>query len=345
MTEFHLWNLFPEELKPLFSVSGSRLADRLGIAAIADVVVSVLCGENIRNATELLTKRRIALLNIGLIAAYMENLNQDTQFVKTLIDSAHNRLLLGKPEPSEKLFLHWVMGLTQKTAVNVLRRDENAWKNYVLSLKDGVFQQSDDIRKMIGSVQNLKVLENTDEVLDWVFMIYLVTAIGSQTIAIRGSEKSLYGKFFEKLVLTGALNSLGFELVNEHEASPRMFWLSSSDEERESDATLMMNNNFIVKFDIGFINSGNPEIILDKVSRYAREIEDKGRRMHVKTIVVVDTIGKKSKIVEQATRIRASVIQMSLGYWPVQLGQILEELDDTYESPFDGMQEDTISAY
>src|SRR3990172_192510 len=101
----------------------------------------------------------------------------------------------------------------------------------------------------------------------------LIKTIGAQTLAIRGSEKSAYGKLFEKLVLGSLLHILGFK----HIAPPpqeyeKVFWLSSRNEKRESDATLLYELGQGVRFDIGFIGRGNPEISLDKVTRFEREI-------------------------------------------------------------------------
>jgi hypothetical protein len=69
------------------------------------------------------------------------------------------------------------------------------------------------------------------------------------------------------------LHILGFEYVTPppHKTS-RVFWLSSREERRESDATLLYEAGKGVRFDIGFIGRGNPEISLDKVSRFEREI-------------------------------------------------------------------------
>ena len=110
--------------------------------------------------------------------------------------------------------------------------------------------------------------------IDWDTILQIMTSIGAQTLAIRGSEKSTYGKLYERLILGVLLEILGFKLVNrENIKNPKkVFWLSSRDEKRESDATLLFEAGKGVRFDIGFIGRGNPEISLDKVSRFEREI-------------------------------------------------------------------------
>lgn len=183
-------------------------------------------------------------------------------------------------------------------------------------------------------------------------MLYLLNTIGAQTLAIRGSEKSLYGKFFEKLVLGTLLHILGFQHVPYSSGNDEpitqfsnVFWLSSQDRrDRESDATLLYSPGKGVRFDIGLIGSGNTEISLDKVSRYRREIELGSKQWFMGTIIIVDRIGPRSRIVELAKEIDGTIVQMSAGYWPRRVALTLERILG-YENPFDTMQETEVEAY
>jgi hypothetical protein len=160
--------------------------------------------------------------------------------------------------------------------------------------------------------------------VDWLFLTYLLNAIGAQTLTIRGSEKSAYGKLFERLILGSLLSILGFEfLTPPPQHFDGVFWLSSQGEKRESDATLLYEPGKGVRFDIGFISRGNPEISLDKVSRYEREIELGRSRFYMATIVLVDRIGKKSRIPALAEGIQGVIVQMSASYWPQQVARLL----------------------
>ena len=158
-------------------------------------------------------------------------------------------------------------------------------------------------------------------------MTYLLNTIGAQTLAIRGSEKSAYGKLFEKLVLGALLCLLGFKYVTPPpEEFKGVFWLSSREQKRESDATLLYDKGKGVRFDIGFIGRGNPEISLDKVTRFEREISF-GRSSHfyMATIILVDRIGKNSRIEQLAQVIGGNIVQMSASYWPQQVARVLHE--------------------
>ena len=80
-------------------------------------------------------------------------------------------------------------------------------------------------------------------------------------------------------------------------------------------STVLYKAGVGVRFDIGFIGPGNTEISLDKVSRFEKEMEH-GRQVHyMSTIIIVDRIGEKSRIVEMAKAINGDIVQMSMAYW------------------------------
>jgi hypothetical protein len=156
-------------------------------------------------------------------------------------------------------------------------------------------------------------------------MTYLLNTIGAQTLTIRGSEKSTIGKLFEKLVLGSLLSILGFQYVAPHQPGEKVFWLSSQNEKRESDATLLYEIGKGVRFDIGFIGRGNPEISLDKVTRFQQAEILQGIPFYMATIIIVDRIGRNSRIVEMARAVNGEIVQMSATFWPLQVATILHE--------------------
>jgi hypothetical protein len=170
-------------------------------------------------------------------------------------------------------------------------------------------------------------------------MTYLLNTIGAQTLTIRGSEKSTYGKLFEKFILGALLHVLGFQFVPAEQPEPlrRVFWLSSRGERRESDATLLYEAGKGIRFDIGFIGRGNTEISLDKVTRFEREVSLGRSRWYMATMIIVDRIGPNSRIEGMAREIDATIIQMSAGYWPQQVARELQRVLG-YEHPLAGME-------
>lgn len=167
-----------------------------------------------------------------------------------------------------------------------------------------------------------------------------LNAIGSETLTIRGSEKSSYGKLFEKLVLGSLLSILGFRYEASKEIGAGTFWLSTQEDKRESDATLLYELGKGVRFDIGFIGRGNPEISLDKVTRYGREEEIQGAHWYMATIIIVDRLGKNSRVERMARNVGGEIVQMSAAFWPQVVARLLEENLEGYKHELANMSED-----
>lgn len=321
---------FPEEAKDLLLVRGRDLLDTLGLPALRTVVSQVLCGVNIRNATETLTQRRISLLNAAMLQTYT-NLANDGMKSDQIIDAAYSEIRSRNTTAEEKIVLRWMLGLTAKQVQNVLRSNDEVWKQYVENLKVSLASSAEMTHDQYGAFP-LNGSKSARSDLDWGWGLSLLMAIGSQTLATRGSEKSLYGKFFEKMIMGSVLSVLGFELTNDSNLGEKSFMLSSTSK-RESDATAIWKLGEGVRFDIGFIGRGNPEITLDKVTRFERDFEISGVRTHLKTFIIVDVVGPKSGIIELAKRADGVIIQMSATDWVKTLGSELERALTGFKSP------------
>lgn len=330
---------FPDWARPLLTASGRDLLDRLGLPALRAVVTDVLLGENVRGATETLTRLRLSHLNAALLLTYARLLDDgiDPLAIPPLARTAHRRR--GASDDDRKV-LRWMLGLTNKQVENVLRSDDAAWDDYVADLG----QTLGDAATTADDRWGPSPLEFAGRPVSWEWLLSLLMAVGAQTLGIRGSEKSLYGKFFEKLVLGSVLSVLGFRLVGTERAEPRSFWLSTRGNKRESDATAIWARGQGVRFDIGFIGPGNPEITLDKTSRFERQIEIDGYDHFMHTFVIVDRVGARSRVPELAAQIGATVIQMSADDWVRTLGEGLAQTLDGYTSPLVGMDDQTYAA-
>lgn len=316
----------PSDLN-LLSASGSQLVTQIGLEVVRGVVLDILTGKNLRDSTEALTRRRIATLNLATLEMFIEGSARSEDFVKQLPHLAAELLTQGKLSKAERWLAQWILGLNDKAFQNVLRDDPAAIADY----RDRYIKICEEViaarEAQNGVLQGaLSIDGNRQAQVSWLWMTYLLNAIGAQALAIRGSEKSAYGKLFEKLVLGSLLHILGFEHVlpppQEYE---KVFWLSSRNEKRESDATLLYKLGQGARFDIGFIGRGNPEISLDKVTRFEREISLGRSKFFMATIILVDRIGANSRIEQMAKDVKGTIIQMSAGYWPRQVAQVLHE--------------------
>lgn len=319
----------PPDALELLKAKGNDLVQQIGIDVVRRVVLDVLSGKNLRDSTESLTRRRIATLNLGLLHLFLQGMLKFENFVDQLPVLATNILSQKGLDKSERWIAQWVLGLTDKGFQNILRDNPEALTQY----RDQFMQTCQEAilgyEQRYGALHgNLQLGSQTTSEINWPFFLFLFNAIGAQTLTIRGSEKSAYGKLFEKLILGSLLHILGFQhiLPNQIEELERVFWLSSQEERRESDATLLYEAGKGVRFDIGFIGRGNPEISLDKVTRFEREISLGRSQWYMATIIIVDRIGLNSRIERLAQGVSGTIVQMSSGYWPQQIAHILHQI-------------------
>ncbi len=323
----HLSELLSPSALELLSASGSELVQQIGLDVVRGVVLDILRGRNLRDSTEVLTRRRIAALNLATLNLFLSGSSLSDNFITRLPDLAQEILSRKRVDKAERWLAQWMLGLTDKAFQNVLRDDPQTLleyrERYVRTCQEVITAHTQEYGALQGQIQLSSGLKAQ---INWLWMTYLLNAIGAQTLAIRGSEKSAYGKLFEKLVLGSLLNILGFKhILPPPQEFEGVFWLSSRGERRESDATLLYKPGKGVRFDIGFIGRGNPEISLDKVTRFEREISLGHSTYYMATIILVDRIGANSRIEMLAQEVGGTIIQMSASYWPKQVAQVLHK--------------------
>lgn len=326
--------------------TGKELLDKVGHGAITNVVTSILCGGNVRALTEGLTQRRIFLLNASLLITYLKGLKTFENFDKNISSIITQELLKNKLKPEEKIFLQWFIGLTGKSFQNVLRSNPEIIEKHLTDYSARVYDTAKELEIEFGEITSTINIDSDNYLLKWPSLLQLFYALGTQTLAIRGSEKSMYGKLFEKLILGSVLSILGFEFINpdSNNKTKMVFWLSQRQNKRESDATILVKPGVGARFDLGFIGPGNTEISLDKVSRFEKEMEH-GRQLHyMSTIILVDRIGEGSRIMELAHNINGCVIQMSMTYWVKEVATILNSKLG-FNHPILKMSDDETIAY
>ncbi len=325
-------DLFPTRSRILLTGGGKQFIERIGVEAVRNVILGVMLGENIRKETEPLTQRRIAQISGAMVALFARGSQEMPDFVDQLSNMAVQQLTTGKRNDKADLWIaQWLLGLTSKSVQNVLRGNPEQIVDYVTDFEAAMKDAATPCRADIGDLHmTLGFAEDSEQqkvALGWAEIVRLTTAIGSETLTIRGSEKSLYGKLSEKLILGSFLTILGFRRVKRstNTATAGVFWLSDSSATRESDATLLLQPGKLASFDIGFIGAGNSEISKDKLSRYEREMEIAGSRHSSVTFIVVDRLPQTSKTQQAAARIGAEIVQMSMQYWPRDLAKRLGE--------------------
>jgi hypothetical protein len=322
--------LFPEKSRLLLTGGGKEFIERIGVEATRRVIHHVMMGENLRSQTEPLTRRRVAQISGAMMTLFARGCLDIENFSERISGLAVEQLRTAKKNDKVAVWpAQWLIGLTGKSVQNVLRSKTEVIGDYIKDFETAIEEAAQKCRVDMGDLKmSLGFAEDTQGrriELTWKDILKLTTAIGAQTLAIRGSDKSIYGKLFERLILGSFLSILGFERVNPktNTKDSGVFWLSDSSDLRESDATLLIKRGKVARFDIGFIGAGNSEISKDKLSRYAREFEMAGGKSSSVTFIIVDRLPKTGKTQKAADAVGAEIVQMSMKFWPKELAQKL----------------------
>jgi hypothetical protein len=311
----------PNELKNLAKLSRSDLVENLGIDTFRSVLLDIFLGRNVRTFTEILTRTRLIQSHMALWDFFCSQKAKGISPIN-LLENAKFHLINSRLNAKEKAVYEWLVGMTQKQTQNVLRNNHgDTFENLTTATLEMLKQQNNDNYPFTSRGMSFGNVQFSHEELSWISLV-----LGSQTLTIRGSEKSLHGKYFEKLILGSIFQILGFSILNVEDVTKNGFWLSSqSEDRREADATIVFNN-LGIRVDIGFIGSGNSEITLDKVSRFTKHDEIAGKPYEMSTIVIVDTLGERSKARDLARVIDGEIICMSDPNWVFSLaGQISQK--------------------
>ena len=316
---------FPAEFRSLLTGSGKDFVKTAGDDIIREAVLGILIGENLRNQTEFFTKRRLLLISASLFVQCLRlSHTGDLDNVKKILTYAGQSLQTGRKNMN--WISQWFLGLTGKSVQNVLRSDFSSLDDYVQRLSVLIRETSQETNKSFGELKLIAGFKDKDATenisWDWEKFLLFTMVVGAGTLAIRGSEKSMYGKLFGNMVLGTILSIFGYQYLTKEERTVKQggtFWLSDLSGNRESDATLVYQPGKIIRFDIGFIGKGNPEMSKDKLSRFERELETLGKVTHSKTIVIVDSLTTTQTTARSAKKGNAAIIQMSMALWPRQL--------------------------
>lgn len=346
-------DFFPEKGKLVLTANGKEFIERLGVETARQVILAVLRGENIRTQTEPLTRRRVAIATGAMIYLFAKGWAEIDDFTEKLSALALEQMV-NTPQSKKDTFwpAQWLIGLTGKSIQNVLRSNPELRQSYILDFEKTVIEAAQRCKEDFGDISmNLGYVSDGElrqsmKPLNWKDLTRLSISIGATASTIRGSEKSLYGKLFEKLIMGSVLIMLGFDHVDnaQNPKLEKVFWLSDSSDVRECDATIRIRPGKLARFDIGFIGRGNPEIMKDKLTRYASEIEQNGKANFSQTFIIVDKMPDTTKTVEAARKSGTEIVQMSMQFWALELAKRLKARLG-YNAEILSVPEDQLSEY
>lgn len=127
--DLSLSDLLTPYARPLINSKGIEFVRQVGLEATREVVYDVLVGRNLRDSTELITRRRLAMLNGSLLAMVLQSEARWPGFTERLPEFAAEQLRKGEHGKEERSLAQWVLGLTGKAVQNVLRDDPDVVRN------------------------------------------------------------------------------------------------------------------------------------------------------------------------------------------------------------------------
>lgn len=216
-----LKDLIPEASLNLVNYKGTQVIDKLGRDIMSNVVLSILSGDNLRSLTEGLTQRRLLLMNSGLLVSFLKALSSYEDFTSRMSEIVYSELRQSAKAKKrnerltrdERQYLYWFLGLTLKGVDNVAR-GEAGIAEYVSDLNRNLEGIASDVKDIYGDIKADVTFGGSNYSLEWPALVKCMLALGAQTLTIRGSEKSIYGKLFEKFVLGTVLTIMGGEYIN-----------------------------------------------------------------------------------------------------------------------------------
>ncbi len=260
---------------------------------VRDIVCNLFAGHNYRSLTEKPTRQAISVF-----AAWLLNLTHRAYLFwrETWKEELFELVSRKGSSQYEKWVKLWLLGLTQKTTVNLGIKSDTQ-REYQKMVKDAT---EEVITKL--NWQPTQIILSTEQ-LEMISLspgdsIWLLQIAGAAVLTIRGSKKATIGKRLEKAIARAALNVLGL-------TEGQHFWLNigrDQEVDREIDAEIATKRGHI-RVDIALIGTGNQEVSEDKLSRVDRH-----------GIVLVDILGAKSQVLKNAARHEVKVIQLRNNY-------------------------------
>ncbi len=325
--EKRLFEYYNELGRDNIKATSTDFTKAVGEDGIKDIIRKVFMGGNVRDITEFITQRRLLNSYFAMLDLYLKYLGDYADDPESFAEMVGDDLK--KAKGNEKILDLWLLGLTKKGLDNIVRTEANI-EEYQYSFSSSLLDVVGDLKETYGEISGTIEVNNKKLNVDWNMLSLLFIAMGSQTLSIRGSAKSMNGKMFEKLVLGSLLTIIGFHYLSAPpsilEKTKKYFWLSNMDEnERETDAILVYNGKAI-SIDIGFIGKGNPEITLDKVTRFNAYKQIGGIPHDMATIIIVDTVAPNSDLFNKASRVNGCVFQMKEPNWTINFAKTISKI-------------------
>ena len=252
---------------------------------IREIVAALFMGYNYRLYTEGETRTELVEAYSGLVRILRE-LPLGAAY-ETWMESLRETI-----ERSGGSLEWWLLGLGKKTADNLGVTKANR------------LEYLEEVGRHLEAITRTSNLTFEDAML----MLWA----GAATLTVRGSRKSKVGKRLESALMRSGLTILGLREGQD-------FWMNmpaDAEVDREIDAEITTKRGRI-RLEIGLIEAGNPEVIMDKITRVGQ-----------RGIVIFDRLGPKSNAPQVAENTQVALIQIRNNRPLREVFQHLEPLVD-----------------
>ncbi len=120
-----------------------------------------------------------------MLVTFIKASNRIANFNEELYDKVFYEINETKLTQEQKLYLKWMVSLTGKGIQNVLRSEDDQYRQYIDELEktlSGVIHQSrDQFGKLTGEI----TLDEEHYFINWPSLLQLFIALGAQTLALR----------------------------------------------------------------------------------------------------------------------------------------------------------------
>jgi hypothetical protein len=148
--ESSLSALLPAKSRLLLTGGGKDFIERIGVEATRRVIHHVMMGENLREQTEPLTRRRVAQISGAIVALFARGCLEMDNFPDSVSALAVEQLRSAKKDKADIWLAQWLIGLTGKSVQNVLRSKNEALESYLSDFETAIEEAAQNALKTPG---------------------------------------------------------------------------------------------------------------------------------------------------------------------------------------------------